>query len=164
MSLPLPRTVGVGAYDETLCLKVNTQGDFNLEEFRNDLQTQLPKNIELTKIKMPSNKVSFNSGTAVYEFSLRSCVDTKELWEKINELMKLDSIEVKRQGSPKRKARTIDIKPYLKSFEIKENMLSVTCAFTPGGSVRIDEIISLIGLDFSKLSGPILRKNVQWND
>ena len=51
---------------------------------------------------------------------------------------------------------------YIESVECEQNVLTVKCAVTPKGSVRVDEILQLLGIEFRDLCVPVKRRSVHW--
>ena len=39
----------------------------------------------------------------------------------------------------------------------------VRSRITPGGSIRVEEIMNLLGVERSDLSGPVVRDRVEWS-
>ena len=62
------------------------------------------------------------------------------------------------------KFKNVDVRPYLKSIELNDAGISVECKISLAGSVRLDEILKLLELDYGMLSAPIRRTGVQWQE
>ena len=76
--------------------------------------------------------------------------------------MASETIELKRPIGTKGKIRTIDVRGFIESIELTDKTVLVKCKISPAGSIRVDEIISLLDLDNEKLAAPVRRTNVQW--
>ena len=78
------------------------------------------------------------------------------------EVMDRESIVVSR-STGKGRARQVDVRPFLKKIEFEESAVTVRYAITPGGSIRFDEVLELLGIGSDDSAGPARRKDVKWN-
>ena len=163
LSLPLPRSVGVESDDELLCAIVSGESDD--EELHSRISSQMPEGCNIFKVELLEGKRVFRPDRAVYEFALR---------EGVNESM-VDNLQavryalggagelfVERFGGEGKGVRRIDVSMYIESVECEQNVLTVKCAVTPKGSVRVDEILQLVGIEFRDLCVPVKRRSVHW--
>lgn len=181
LSLPLPRSVGVESDDELLCLKVNkdisTQrhngtGDANdlcSDDFctsvASKLSAQLPDGCELVSVNIAPAGASFQPCSATYVLILHKEYLNEELRARIGRLLASENLNVRRRtGARNSKPKNVDVRPFLTSLELNSRGIIVECRISPAGSIRIDEILNLLGLDESKLAAPIRRINVKWKD
>jgi hypothetical protein len=67
-----------------------------------------------------------------------------------------------RIGTRESAAKNINVRGFLESIELDNDSIIVECKITPVGSVRIEEILSLLRLDMEKLALPIRRTSVKW--
>jgi hypothetical protein len=84
---------------------------------------------------------------------------------RINELLnKIESNEpvMFSRKTGKGKTKELDLSIYIDSINLEGNELIFGCSITSNGTVRVDELIELAGLDHSKLAGPVIRRSVQW--
>ncbi|MHC4230378.1 MAG: hypothetical protein ACYSW0_23330, partial [Planctomycetota bacterium] len=89
----------------------------------------------------------------------------EELRARIDRLLASESLNVRRRtGARNSKSKNVDVRPFLTSLELNGRGIIVECRISPAGSIRIDEILNLLGLDESKLAAPIRRTNVKWKD
>jgi hypothetical protein len=56
----------------------------------------------------------------------------------------------------------VDARDFLKSIKMDDRGIIVECSISTAGSIRVEEILSLLELDESKLALPIRRIDVQW--
>ena len=75
-----------------------------------------------------------------------------------------DTIQVARsQPSKPRETKRKNIRQYLSSIETTPESVQVAYRITPQGSVRLDEVLALLGLSATDLDGPIRRSHIQWH-
>ena len=179
LSLPLPRPVGVESDDELLCLQVvksisaqghkSTRDAYDLcpdglcTSVKAELSAQLPEGCELLSVTVAEAKTSFQPCSATYVLAVRQeCLDEK-LRATIGRLLASESLNVRRGAySRNSKVKNLDVRGFLKSIELDNEGIMVECKISPAGSIRIEEILTLLELDEGKLAAPIRRTNVQW--
>ena len=174
LSLPLPRPVGVASDDEMLCIQIrkstSLQQNCMSTQVLNNISAQLPNGFELLSISVVEANVSFQPSSATYVLILRKEYINDELRATIKRLMVSESLDIERQIT-KKKSRTgrrestvknINVRDFLESIELESDDIIVKCKITPAGSIRIEEILSLLGLDVEKLALPVRRSSVQW--
>lgn len=164
ISLPLPKSVGLACEDETCTLKLNrTERVLDAEDLKDRLNVRLTEGIELTGAELSQQRISFQKGTAVYEFSVnpRRCDD--KFKERVAQLLAADSLKLQRRLDARGRTRTVDVRKYLQSVEVHGPTVIVKAGFGPQGSIRIDEILSLLRLDTACLRGPVKRTGVLWS-
>lgn len=190
LSLPLPRSVGIETDCDLLCLGVeppemslpfddNPSGQHPAPEdqiaraaaFARQitmmLARQLPDGCELLDAEVPPRNSSFEPLAATYRLALlRPEQGLQELCriltDRIDRLLSSPSLELERYKKPTGPPRHIDVRPFLQSIELSGNDIMVDCVITPAGSIRIDEILSLLNLDITRLASPVRRTAVSW--
>lgn len=161
ISLPLPRTVGLACEDETCCLRVNRLNDcLDIQNLKGRLEGQMPQGIELFTVELAEQSISFETGTAVYELPLKSELFSEQLQQRVDGLLATDSLMLSRQPHDRKKGRTVDVRGFLVSIELREPNVFVTTSFGPAGSIRVDEFLNLLQLDLNALAGPVKRTKV----
>ena len=174
LSLPLPRPVGVASDDEMLCIQIQKNtGEYkeNLStRVHKDIVSQLPQGFELLSVNMAEVNTSFQPCSAQYILTIRKEYMNEQLKANIKNLMESESIDIERQIIGKKSAigtrgsnvKNINVRGFLESIELDQDSIIVTCRITPAGSIRVEEILSLLRLDVEKLALPIRRTNVVW--
>jgi len=164
LSLPLPRSVGVEADDDLLCFAVEGSEAVEQEDFKGRLCPKLPAGFELRSVEVRRGRAPFQPAEATYVLELRREFLTDELKAGAERLPHQQCLYVQRpiKGGPH--TRTVDVAPFLESVEISGNHLLVRCRITDRGSIRIGEVLELLGLDASHLASPIRRTAVQWQE
>ncbi len=159
LSLPLPRPVGVESDEELLCLKVNRQ-DKNIKE---QLSAELPEGLELVSVDIARPGASYQPRSATYLFALGPERLNDELEAIIERVLASESLDVRRQTGPRgSRIKNINVRPFLTSIETDDHGIIVECSISSAGSIRVDEVLSLLELDESMLKGPVRRIGVQW--
>lgn len=173
LSLPLPRSVGVESDEELLCLRVarepltedratDEQRELRIKEA---LACQLPEGCELISVSTAGAGVSFAPRSATYIFSVKPEYLTKELEATIERLLSSEHLPIQRpMDEEKSKFKNVDVRGFLKSIKLADRSIIVECAISPAGTVRIEEILALLGLDESKLAAAVRRMSVQWQN
>ncbi|UCF44548.1 MAG: DUF2344 domain-containing protein [Planctomycetota bacterium] len=164
MSLPLPKPVGVEVEGDLLCLGVHR--DPTITDYRSQvadrLAAQLPEGCELLSVSIAGAKASFQPRAATYILTVREeCVDER-LRTKIAELLASESLILQRRIDGRGNIRDVDVRPFVKSAELADRDIVIECVVTSAGSIRVEEIVKLLGLDATELAAPIRRTKVQW--
>ncbi len=152
------------------------------------LREALPEGVVVHSVATMKSSASFHPKSARYVFDLGGAdrrADVAGLNERINELLSRERVVVERtargagirgRGSgargpgapgltPERSRRAgarVDIRPFLKSIEWDGTRATVDCAISNAGSVRVDELMDLLGLGPEDLAGPVRRREVTW--
>lgn len=166
LSLPLPRPVGVESDEELLCLKVNRQSE-NADDLCSsvtaELSAQLPEGLELLSVCIAPPGASYQPRSATYLFALGPEHLNDERKAIIERLLASESLDVRRQtGARGSRIKNINVRPFLTSIETDDHGIIVKCSISGAGSIRVDEVLSLLELDESMLTGPVRRTGVQW--
>jgi radical SAM-linked protein len=168
LSLPLPRSVGVESDDELLVIRLADEPRDTDETYeariREALQERLPAGIEVTGVERVESG-SFHARTVDYLFCLRAdrAADLADrLRQRGQVVLAGESWIVERKLPGDRKARRIDVRPFLEAIQPVEGGAVVRCNVTAAGSIRIDEILQLLELEMEDLAAPIRRTAVEW--
>lgn len=169
LSLPLPRAVGLQSDDDYFCLRLNNSPlTFAAQRFKSELSGQMPDGFKLLSVCVSgSNKLPVPLAAEYFlplKTNLLSDKPKRENLEcKIACLLASASLIVERKAEPKRRrVKNVDVRPFIDDIILNENGVSVRCEIYPGGTIRVDEILALLGLCLDDLSGPVRRKSVQW--
>ncbi len=174
LSLPLPRPVGVASDDEMLCLRMRgsispQENDCITTQVYNSISAQLPQGFELISVSVVETNTSFQPCSATYVLALRKEYINEELKATVKHLLASESLDIQRRIAKKSRTghrestvKNINVRGFLESIELDPNGIIVKCKITPAGSIRVEEILSLLRLDVEKLALPVRRKCVQW--
>jgi len=165
LSLPLPRSVGVESDDDLLCLQLDSlSGLFDVEGFKTGLSEQLPEGCELITVNVAAKKTSFQPCLATYVLVVQQQYLNEALKAEIEHLLANESLNIERliDADKSPKAKKVDVRPFLNSIKSDDKSIIVECNISPAGSIRVDEILKLLKLDYEMLSAPIRRTSVKW--
>ena len=173
LSLPLPRSVGIEADGDLLCLWVRCEKPvysesqtpalfFDVQEFKAVLAGQLPEGFQLVSVSVAKAKTSVQPVSAAYVFRVRPEIISEKLKTVIKSLPANKTLNIERQIDEDGRIRSIDVRPFLNSIELEGEDVIVECKVGLTGSIRVEEILKLLELDEEKLASPIRRTNVQW--
>jgi uncharacterized protein (DUF2344 family) len=153
-----------------------------IKHFFKILSSQLPEGCKLQSIEMVREKPSFQPCQARYIFTVRNGQMSENIQNNIDNLLSSESLIIKRsidtQGRPsmelqdhesdsiennaQNRGKKIDIRGFLISIITEQNSIIVECKISAAGSIRIPEIMELLGLNTEILACPIKRTNVNW--
>jgi radical SAM-linked protein len=157
MSLVLPRSVGVESDDEILCLWLE-EGDENINV--EHLKDEMPEGIEIGSVEISGEKRVPEPSRARYVIKVKG-VD-EGISERIAGLLAGERIVVERRIGEGGETKPVDVRPFLESVDIQGEEIIVDCKISTAGTIRVDEILDLLGIETGDLAEPVLRKNVQW--
>jgi radical SAM-linked protein len=159
MSLVPPRSVGVESDDDLLCLWLKegqTEIDAEL------LKSVLPEGIEIISVETTQAKNIPEAVSARYVIKIQG-LETDDLVRKlIADVLASDKVVVNRRTGKDSGTKPVDIRPFLEAIKADVGEFTVDCKITPGGTIRIDEILGLLQLKTADLTGPVRRTRVQW--
>ena len=162
ISLPLPKAVGLDSRGDVLCFQLALWRDHIDGEYINQrLSKQLPQGITLLSVIMTPLKHSVQPNSAMITIPLDAARMNEALQNKIKSLMGSTQCVIARTAGHN-KTKEIDIRQFVSSIHTTEQGIHVTCSIAPHGSVRIDEILSVLSIDRDDLTGPIQRSHIQW--
>jgi len=171
LSLPLPRSVGIEVDDDLLCLRIEKSTGAQEHKSTSDLCTsvktrlseQLPDGFELLTARTAKAKASIQPCLAAYLLAVREEYLGEKLKGRIKRLLASENLNLQRRmGAKNSKFKNVDVRPFLKSIELDNTGITVECKTVKAGSIRPDEILELLELDYDMLSAPIRRTSVQW--
>lgn len=119
-TFPLPLSLGFRGTNE--CMDVKLEDDnFDLKKIPEMLNNCLPRGLRIfdaTEVVMKAGKVAFADFTIKLSGEKTG---SHTIFEQLKELLTLDEIEIEKK-TKKGTLKTIDIKPSIKSFSIKEKL------------------------------------------
>ena len=173
LSLPLPRPVSVESDDELLVARLVDELAGTSLESRADqeraiqqaLAGQLPDGIEIRAVALTASRPSFQPRCAEYVFPVAVASNAElrsRLEQEIARVLDSEHCTVERVFPGRRAVRRVNVRPFLGSVRLERTSLVVQCLTGATGSVRIDEIMQLVGLRREDLTGPVRRTRVTW--
>ena len=129
------------------------------------LSAQLPEGIELISASFAGTGSSIMPCSATYVLSVRREYLGRDLTGRIEDLLASKTLVIPRKtGGKESDIKNIDVREFISSIELEGVDIFVECSLTAGGSIRVQEILELLGLDETMLASPIRRTCVQWQD
>jgi radical SAM-linked protein len=164
LSLPFPRTVGLAAQEDMLCLAVEAEAasGFDCESFRARLASELPEGVERGPVEKAGGAKTFYPAAADYVFELKSGEQVEVLREKVAALAAQNDWLVERHQPKKGTTRMVNARDFVESAIVEDDTLVVRCRITDSGAIRVDELMTLFGIEQPMLTGAIVRRNVHW--
>ena len=177
LSLPLPRPVGVASDDELLVVRLHAEEGFPLGEgqeaarlvwqarAREALASALPVEIVVDSVTLEPSRASFGPESVEYVLAVGrmdgfdSGLDVKA---KAADLLASEHLVLDRTSPKRGGARRVDVRPFLKSIRFEETRAIVECGVSNAGSIRVGEIMDLLGVEATDLIAPIRRRNTIW--
>jgi len=176
MSLPLPRSVGVESDEELLAFIVRCDaprapdGDDAAAvadsggRIQRRLGEQLPDGCEIFSSTAVRGGRTPLPCSAAYLLAVRPEHFDDQLRNRIKDLLASETLVLQRQVDKKAsRFKDVNVRGFLKSIEPGDGCVSVECEISSAGSIRMEEILDILGLDIAKLARPIKRTSVQWS-
>jgi radical SAM-linked protein len=165
-SLPLPRSVGVASDDELLAVNVRMRGftqGVELEQLRENLAKQLPQGCAVLSVDLGPKNTCFQ--TCVVTYLVRPVPESAggRLCEKMRAAIDSEHIVVERRvGAEGSKVKCVNVRAFIESIQTRDGTVTVACRSGPSGSIRVEEILDILGLDYQKIAAPVRRARVEW--
>jgi radical SAM-linked protein len=168
MSIPLPKPVGMASSGDVLCARLQQQGggvpDSRAQaHMKQALGAQLPTGITMRTLYAIPGKITLYPRAYTCTFSLKTCAAQHRVEAKIPDIMTRDRFVIERLNPKKpNKIKQIDIRPFISSIDIAQRQLSMNCLIHDTGSIRVEEMLTSLGLDQADLDGPVQRDHLAW--
>lgn len=173
LSLPLPRPVGVESEDELLVVKLCDDREAAPFESRAEreaalkqaLAEQLPEGMDVLAVDLVGSSAAFQPQSAQYILPVRVEEEAglvERLRSEMARMMASDCCMVERTTAEGKATRSVDVRPFLQAIRLEGGSLIVQHRTGGAGSIRVDEIQQLFGLQTQDLAGPVRRTNVVW--
>lgn len=175
MSIPLPKSVGLEGDEEMLCIYIERGGNDNssvfteseAEELKSALSEQLPEGCELLEVKGADESLTLHPYMVTYSLFLsegQPGPQSKRLRDRINSVLCSDEQVLERYKGPGKKVQKKNVRPFVKTIELHNNIVTVECRVSSAGSIRVDEILRLLELEASELEKPVRRTKILWKE
>ena len=169
LSLPLPRSVGIEVDDDLLCFRIEISTGAQESDLctlvKTRLSEQLPDGFELLTVRTAKAKASIQPCLAAYLLAVRAEYLNEKLKSRIKCLLASENLNLQRRMGPENSNfKNVDVRPFLKSIELDDTGITIEYKISLAGSIRLDEILELLELDYGMLSAPIRRTRVQWQE
>ncbi len=162
LSLPLPKSVGMEVDADIACMGIVESGEgVEAESLAGAIGRELPEGMEVVSVELRKGKAAASAESATYLFPLTAEQRGEELNTRVSELLGRERIELDRRVDEAGRTRKVEVRRFLRSAEMGDEGLLVECLTGPEGSIRVEEIEKVLGLE-GRLSGPIRRTKVEW--
>ncbi len=156
-SFSAPLTLGISSESEYMDIEVKENFNGDLKELFN---TYLPEGIQITDVKEifpPVESLDNAIQFAEYEVELPDrSVNHSEFEKELKSFLKREDIIVERKT--KGKIRSINIRPYIKFIQFKDEKLLISTEKIDQRTARIGEILETLFPDGNQLISSVLRK------
>jgi radical SAM-linked protein len=160
LSLPLPRAVGVASQCELLVVEMCEPTEPAQVLAR--LAEQMPEGLRL----LEAWRIEAGSGVQPGEVSHELALST-ELIETVvaavERLLAAEHWPVGRESADGKSGKTIDLRAYVASASVDAGTLRWTARVTPGGTMRISEMLGACGLEARDWHHRVKRTHVIWS-
>ena len=160
MSLPLPRSVGMAAYNELLLVELSERPELDLVMGR--IGDRLPTGLSVTHAQLIPPDTATQPQWAAYRLDLPENVDRAELRQRIRQFEAAEQWLLQRPARKRRPARTIDLRRCLDHLALGQQHLSFDVNITTDATCRIDEILPALQLDQPHLVSCVTRTKTHY--
>lgn len=177
LSLPLPRAVGVESDDELLAVRLSETDGVTLGQCSSQggstwsirtkqaLAEELPADVIVHSVSVVKSNARFHPNQAQYALTVRSdrlSALKETLKTRIIEIQDSERLTIERIRPNQPQGRRIDVRPFVKSIELRDGCVVAECFVSNAGTIRVDEIMTLLDLTPEDLDGPVRRPHVAW--
>jgi len=168
ISLPLPRPVGVESEGELLSIQVPSGGlvgsgrRVQADGIKAGLAAELPAGCELMGVNVVSRSASVEAVGVQYVLPVRRQYTDGAMGKRISEVLSEERLVLQRRKGGTKVVGEVDVRGFLESMRLAGTDIVVDCKVSRAGTVRVDEIMWLLGLDVGMLAGPVRRLKVEW--
>ncbi|MCP4455625.1 MAG: DUF2344 domain-containing protein [Planctomycetes bacterium] len=164
MSMPLPKSVGLVSEGDILVMRVQKTGHPDHAQVIVDaLRPQWPDGIEVQRVILMDSGYTLYPIQADLDMAIpdQGVLDT--VYAAAEQFMSQAHLFIERKNWKKKyKTRQLDIRSYIKAIIKTSGGIVATCQIRDDGAIRIDEMLSVLGLTPEKLGGPIQRNRLHW--
>jgi hypothetical protein len=153
--------VGLASDDELFSMRIEPCPTCNsTATYAELIAPQLPTGFELVDVELYQKNAAYQPIEVEYFVRAESQqADIDSLNGKINSG---EEILTERIINEKGDTKTVNIAVFLKEFEITGGGVKVVSKVFPNGTIRPDEILKLLAINTTNVSGLIARKKVKW--
>jgi len=166
MSLALPRSVGVEAQDDILTVQVAAALDADAGSLATHLAAELPAECRVRGAELVAGRVTYHAERAEYVICVKPAAGGGVLEERLASLQAAvaqgQRVIVRRGDGQGRAGREKDVGPFIESVNVRGAEVVFGCRITSEGTIRVEEMLELVGLAAENLAVPVRRESVQW--
>jgi len=164
LSMPLPKPVGLLSDGDIVTVGIHVHRDIRSAVAVSErLSGHWPQGVTMKQVWLSDTRRTLYPHAVDYELPARTPPLRERLTRATAEVMAKEHLDIERiHPKHKHKTKHIDIRPFLSRMWMTDAGLVVTCSVRTSGSVRMDEILRLLGVQVDELEGPVKRTNIQW--
>lgn len=159
ISLPVPRTVGVGSEADLLIVDLTEPVDPS--DLLERLGPQMPAGLRLTEAWKLDTRTPPQPEEVEYVVQVPPDREA-EISAAVNQLMACTSRIIQRASLAGKPARTVDLRVFLVRAKVEAGLLRWAVRAGNEGSVRPGEILAAVGLDEQLLLHRVRRTEIVW--
>ena len=160
MSLPLPRSVALGAKQELLLIMLSRHCDVNA--FAANLPKYLPAGIELLKAEYVPAAIQGRPELAEYDIQLSDLVDKNALKNQIQKFSNSNTWPIERPAHGRHPRRQIDLREFITKLDYTANTLRYSMKITQAATARVNEVLEALNINAPNMARYIERTNVKY--
>ncbi len=163
VSVAVARSVGLAGDNEILDVRLSGEDtDADKDKMKQMLSEQLPADVIIGEVFLSDERPSSQATGADYEVPLGMSMEKQEIERTIEEVIGSEELLVERTINAKGEKRRIDVRDFIISMEGKGDSVMVKTKMTPTGTIRVDEICSVLGLEMLEGGGSVTRSEIYW--
>ncbi|MDD5459891.1 MAG: TIGR03936 family radical SAM-associated protein [Phycisphaerae bacterium] len=159
LSLPLPRSVGVESDCDVVFAEMSESAD--IDGMRLAVEGQLPHGCRIVGIESVEKRKAPQPVEVEYCFEVAEG-SAGEVGQRAEDVMASENLAIERIA-PKGKNRQIDVRQFIEDMAIDKNKVTVLCKVSNDGTIRIEEMLGLLGVEHEQLQSPVRRTRIVWN-
>jgi len=157
--IPLPRPLGVSSEADVIVIELERA--FDPDELAKKLGRQLPEGMTLRGTRSLIAGERPQPDTVTYRFRPERDVP-RDAVERIRRIVEATSLPVERLDNKTKRARTIDIRPYLSALSLQNNDVVFSLRVTSTGTAKPGEIVGLLMDKAVAVNHRIHRASIRW--
>ncbi|MFH1614764.1 MAG: TIGR03936 family radical SAM-associated protein [Planctomycetota bacterium] len=160
LSLPLPRSVSIESEGDIVWFEC--EDTLDADEFARLISAELPRGCEITKVSTGNAGKMPKAVEATYMIPIRAGMMNDKIRAAAKHLVDSDELYVDRIIDDRGRKRKVNVGRFVLSVDTAGDRVAVICRIGPEGTIRIGEILELLGINDSMLSGAVRRMAVNW--
>lgn len=161
LSLPLPKPVGVESEGDlaqfrTTADQIQPQV---CQDLADRLQRQLPEGIFIKDAWGIPATSNYHALSAVYHLHLDAKLDIAAIKTRSETFLASNAYRIDRSDRPDKPG--VDIRPFIEQIIFGDGV-SIHYKIINGKTIRVKEVLDLIGINAADLNAPIQRRSIQW--
>ncbi|MBI9015745.1 MAG: DUF2344 domain-containing protein [Phycisphaerae bacterium] len=148
LSLPMPRNVAIASDCELLIVELTEQ--LEIDSFIAKINANLPANIEVTHGRYAAFDEPLYPTGCTYALSIAKEADLAKIAGNIDKFNAMEKLVFTRPSRGRHPVKYLDLKVTVGSLELNGNTINLSMNIFRTGTSRIDELMSMLGIDMIK--------------